>query len=49
MKKTLHIDENDAMSIRKVCSIVGSFDHRIVNGVQGAAFIEKIKKILEEI
>ena len=49
MKKTLHIDKNNTISIRNVCSITGSFDHRIVNGAQGAAFIEKIKKILEEI
>ena len=48
MKKALYIDENDAMRIRKACTVTGSFDHRIVNGAQGAAFLEKFKKIIEE-
>ena len=48
MKKALYIDENDAMRIRKACTVTGSFDHRVVNGAQGAAFLEKFKKIIEE-
>lgn len=48
MEKTLYIDENDAMCIRRACTVTGSFDHRIVNGAQGAAFLEKFKKIIEE-
>jgi pyruvate dehydrogenase E2 component (dihydrolipoamide acetyltransferase) len=48
MKKTLHIDEDDAMHIKRVCTVTGSFDHRFINGAQGAAFLEKFKKIIEE-
>ena len=46
--KTLYIDDNDAMSIRKACTVTGSFDHRIVNGSGGAAFLAYFKKIIEE-
>ena len=48
MKKTLFIDENDAMHIKKACTVTGSFDHRIINGAKGAVFLEKFKKIIEE-
>lgn len=46
--KTLYIDDNDAMSIRNACTVTGSFDHRIVNGSGGAAFLAYFKKIIEE-
>jgi pyruvate dehydrogenase E2 component (dihydrolipoamide acetyltransferase) len=48
MTKTIFVDENDAMSIRTACTVTGSFDHRIVNGAKGAAFLEYYKKLLEE-
>lgn len=48
MKKTLFIDDAAAMSIRNACTVTGSFDHRIVNGAQGAAFLEEFKKIVED-
>jgi pyruvate dehydrogenase E2 component (dihydrolipoamide acetyltransferase) len=46
--KTLHIDENNAMHIKSAFTVTGSFDHRIVNGAQGAAFLEKFKRTIEE-
>ncbi len=49
MKKTLMIDSDNSMNIRTVCTVTGSFDHRIVNGAQGAAFLGKFKEILEEL
>lgn len=49
IKKTLYINEDNSMCIKNICSVTGSFDHRIVNGSQGAEFIEEIKKTLEEI
>jgi len=49
IKKTLFIDENDAMSIRRLCTVTGSFDHRCVNGARGAAFLQKFKQVLEEL
>jgi len=48
IRKVLHIDETGGMHIRSACTLTGSFDHRIVNGAEGAAFLQKIKKILEE-
>jgi pyruvate dehydrogenase E2 component (dihydrolipoamide acetyltransferase) len=49
MKKTLTIDPDNNMNIRTVCLVTGSFDHRIVNGAQGAAFLGKFKEIVEEV
>ncbi len=49
MRKGLVIGPDDAMRVRTLCTVTGSFDHRIVNGVQGAAFIQRIKEILEEL
>ncbi|MFW6138898.1 MAG: dihydrolipoamide acetyltransferase family protein [Spirochaetota bacterium] len=48
IKKTLYIDQQDAMHIRNACTVTGSFDHRIVNGAQAASFMARLKKILEE-
>jgi pyruvate dehydrogenase E2 component (dihydrolipoamide acetyltransferase) len=48
ISKALHIDETGGMHIRSACTLTGSFDHRIVNGAEGAAFLQKIKEILEE-
>jgi pyruvate dehydrogenase E2 component (dihydrolipoamide acetyltransferase) len=47
-KKTLHIDDEDRMSIRTACTLTGSFDHRVVNGAQGAEFMRKVKENLED-
>ena len=47
-KKVLHIDDEDRMSIRTACTLTGSFDHRVVNGTQGAEFLQKVKETLEE-
>ena len=41
------VGPDDAMVIRNICTVTGSFDHRIVNGVQGAAFMQRIQEILE--
>jgi pyruvate dehydrogenase E2 component (dihydrolipoamide acetyltransferase) len=46
-KKVLHIDDEDRMSIRTACTLTGSFDHRVVNGAQGAEFLQKVKETLE--
>lgn len=48
-KKTFLIKSDNSLIIRSVCRIGGCFDHRIVNGEQGAEFMDKFKKILEEI
>ena len=47
-EKRLFIDDENRMQIRRAASLTGSFDHRIVNGAEGAAFLEKVKEILEK-
>jgi pyruvate dehydrogenase E2 component (dihydrolipoamide acetyltransferase) len=47
-KKRLIIDEQERMQIRECVTLTGSFDHRIVNGADGAGFLNHIKEILEE-
>lgn len=47
MRRALVVGPDDAMVIRTLCTMTGSFDHRIVNGVQGAAFMQRIREILE--
>jgi pyruvate dehydrogenase E2 component (dihydrolipoamide acetyltransferase) len=44
----LEIDATGAMRVRQACTVTGSFDHRAVNGAQGAAFLAELKKIVEE-
>lgn len=48
-KKTFLIKNDNSFVVRSVCRFSGCFDHRIVNGEQGAEFMDKFKKILEEI
>lgn len=47
MRRALVVGPDDTMVIRTLCTMTGSFDHRIVNGVQGAAFMQRIREILE--
>jgi pyruvate dehydrogenase E2 component (dihydrolipoamide acetyltransferase) len=44
----LEVDDSGAMRVRQACTATGSFDHRAVNGAQGAAFLAELKKIVEE-
>jgi len=46
--RRLEVDEDGAMRVRRACTVTGSFDHRAVNGAQGAAFLAELKKIVEE-
>ncbi len=47
VKNRIYVDAENGIHIRSACSVSGSFDHRIVNGAQGAAFLEKCKFFLE--
>ena len=46
--KQLMVDDHDRMLVRRCVRLTGSFDHRIVNGAEGAAFLERMKGILEK-
>ncbi|MBU4293088.1 MAG: 2-oxo acid dehydrogenase subunit E2 [Actinobacteria bacterium] len=48
INKILRIEDDNKMSIKNAFTVSGSFDHRIANGAQAAAFLEEVKKILEE-
>jgi pyruvate dehydrogenase E2 component (dihydrolipoamide acetyltransferase) len=48
IKKTLHVDEFEKISIRSEFTVTGSFDHRIVNGKSDAQFLQEFKKTIEE-
>ena len=45
--KGLHVGANDAIRLRAACTVTGSFDHRIINGAEAAAFLTAIKTTLE--
>jgi len=47
MKRAIVVGPEDAMQIHTLCAMTGSFDHRIVDGTQGAAFMQRIQEILE--
>jgi len=49
VKKTFLVKNDNSFIVRFVCKVSGCFDHRVVNGEQGAEFMEEFKKILEEI
>jgi pyruvate dehydrogenase E2 component (dihydrolipoamide acetyltransferase) len=46
--KALELDDSGAVCVRSVCTMKGSFDHRVVNGAQGAAFLSDVKTTIEE-
>jgi len=48
IEKKLVIDDQDALRIRRCCTITGSFDHRMISGALGAEFLGEIKKFIEE-
>ncbi len=48
MEKKMVIGDDDTMRIRPAVIVTGSFDHRVVNGVQGAEFLGELKNIIEE-
>jgi pyruvate dehydrogenase E2 component (dihydrolipoamide acetyltransferase) len=47
MKRALLVGPDDAIRIRTISTMTGSFDHRIVTGAQGAAFMGRIQETLE--
>lgn len=46
--RELAVAEDGSFRARSAVTLTGSFDHRGVNGAQGAAFLAEIKRILEE-
>lgn len=46
-RRTLTAEDDGSLRIRTSVLLCGSFDHRIVNGSEGAAFLARIKSILE--
>jgi pyruvate dehydrogenase E2 component (dihydrolipoamide acetyltransferase) len=46
--REIAVAEDGSFRPRSALTLTGSFDHRGVNGAQGAAFLAEIKRILEE-
>ena len=49
MKNTMHVNADKTISIRSVCSVTGSFDHRVAGGAQAGELFAEIQKYLEEL
>lgn len=49
MKKKVVVEKNDVTAIKTMCTITAGFDHRIVNGLEGAQFLKHLKRNLEEL
>lgn len=48
IRKEIVVDKNGSMNIGSTCVVTGSFDHRVVNGARGAAFLAEIESIMEK-
>ncbi len=48
IQKRLLIDDAGMMTVHDSFNIIGSFDHRIVNGAYGAQFLARLKTTLEK-
>lgn len=46
--RELAASDDGNFRVRAALTLTGSFDHRAVNGAQGAAFLAEIKRVLEE-
>ena len=47
-RKTLDLDHKERISIRTVCTLTGSFDHRLINGAQAAGFMRSVRQVIEK-
>ena len=45
--REMPVVRNGKIEIRRIMNISSSFDHRIVDGANGAALIQSMKKLLE--
>ena len=48
IRKVMDVEDNNSFRVRPACSVWGSFDHRAVNGAQGAEFLQALKRFVEE-
>jgi pyruvate dehydrogenase E2 component (dihydrolipoamide acetyltransferase) len=46
--RRLEVEADGALRVREACTVTASFDHRAVNGAQGAAFLGELKRFIEE-
>ena len=47
IKKRVHVGEKDTMAIRSIVHISLTFDHRVIDGMYGCAFLAALQKQLE--
>jgi pyruvate dehydrogenase E2 component (dihydrolipoamide acetyltransferase) len=48
IRKTPIVDEHDDIVIGHIMNLSASFDHRIVDGYEGASFLQEVKRYLED-
>jgi len=48
IRKTPVVDENDQIVIGHIMNLSVSLDHRIVDGFEGASFLQEVKRYLED-
>ena len=48
IRKTPIVDENDAIVIGHMMNLSVSLDHRVVDGFEGASFLQEVKRYLED-
>jgi len=46
--KTPVVDENDAIAIKSMMKVTLSCDHRVIDGAVGAAFLDDLRKMIED-
>ncbi|MGA2479193.1 MAG: dihydrolipoamide acetyltransferase family protein [Spirochaetia bacterium] len=44
----LYIGANKSTRVRPACTVCVSYDHRVINGAQGAEFLTEVKRFIEE-
>ncbi len=47
IKKQPVVDENDQVVVRQMMNVTISIDHRVSDGVEGAQFLQEVKRVLE--
>jgi pyruvate dehydrogenase E2 component (dihydrolipoamide acetyltransferase) len=48
IRKEPIVDENDEIVVGHIMNLSSSFDHRIVDGFEGASFLQEVKRYLED-
>ena len=48
IRKVPIVDDNDNIVIGRLMNLSVSFDHRVVDGFEGASFLQEVRRYLED-